>query len=207
MIHCIGNSHAHYFTQSHPASIECDKKNNLFNSYSVGPIIAYNFYEHHLPKVCNVLDNINYKDGDYIMFIVGEVDCRWHLPKMINDKNLDIENTIYECVNRYFRSIVKIKNNGYNIIVFGVHPSTNEKHSDNESEPIFGDVIYRNKISKIFNSKLKELSIKENVLYVDIFDFLKDGEFTKMEYFKDYCHLNELSLPYTIQKIKKIINE
>lgn len=113
MIHCIGNSHAHYFTQSHPGSVECNKENQLFNSYSIGPIIAYNFYEHHLPKVYKVLEKINYKQDDYILLIVGEVDCRWHLPKMIEINNLDINEAINECVDRYFKTIIELKNNSF----------------------------------------------------------------------------------------------
>ena len=70
---------------------------DIFRTYHLGPTIAYNFYEHHFPRVLDIINtsNIN-KEDDYICLVVGEVDCRWHLPLQAEkqDRNVNNYNTI-----------------------------------------------------------------------------------------------------------------
>jgi hypothetical protein len=185
MIHAIGNSHANMF-------------NNWPNFWVhwIGPTIAYNFYEHHLPHVIEYLegkrgDKGPVPKGDTVMFVVGEVDCRWHLPKQAALQNRSIEDLTKECVSRYFRSLKHVQDMGYNIIAWGAHPSTTGPHNDDPQNPVYGDCITRNKIAVQYNRWLKELSESNNMKYVSIFDYLIDENLvTKMEYFIDYCHLD-----------------
>ena len=133
MIHVIGNSHSHYFSESTDiVAHSCMKTNQYFHTYSIGAAICYNFYENHLPIVKQLLvDEIKPKKDDYVM-ICGfhEIDCRWHLPKKMSEYNLTLEYVVDECLKRYFRTFVYLKNEGYNLIVFGSHPSTTSGHND-----------------------------------------------------------------------------
>ncbi len=207
MIHCIGNSHTHYFSEStNIVGQECHKQHPYFRSYSLGPIIAYNFYEHHLENTKYIIKNvINPSKEDYIMLVNPEIDCRWHLPKKIVEAKLSMEYVVNECLERYFRTFTHLKENGVNLIVFGSHPSTTGGHNnDYPNNPVYGDCLSRNKITKYFNSELEKLCIKNNIHYLDIFDYLVDAEsgLTKMEYFRDYCHLNFVSHPYMVEQFK-----
>lgn len=208
MIFSIGNSHSHYFSESTDiVAPECHKQHPYFRSYSIGAAISYNFYENHLPRVKSLIrDTINPSKNDYIM-LCGflEIDARWHLPKKISQTGLSIEEVVDECVNRYFRAIKELKELDYNVIVFGSHPSTTGNHNDDPSNPVWGDCLTRNKITKTYNSKLEQLCIEENIHYIDIFDYLIDKEtgLTNMNYYRDYTHLNFKSHPYMIERFKE----
>lgn len=206
MIHCIGNSHAHYFSESTDiVAEECHKQNPYFRSYSIGAAISYNFFEHHLQRVKNLISNrINPNENDYILLCgFTEIDCRWHLPKRITEWSLDIETVVNECVDRYFRAIKDLKDSGYNVIVFGSHPSTTGGHNADFNNPVYGSCLFRNSITKCYNTKLEEKCLAENIHFIDIFDYLVDeNNLTKMEYFRDYCHLNFNSYEYMKEQFK-----
>ena len=197
MIYVFGNSHAHFFTNSHPADIEGRFKNEYFISYSLGPTIAYNFYEHHLQKIIDLIksNKINISSDDYILLVVGEVDCRWHLPKQAEKQKRNIQEITNECIDRFFRSHLFLKEKGLNIISWGGHPSTTSGHDDDPSNPVFADCLYRNKISKQWDSYLKYISLINSIPNISIIDDLIDENgLTKMEYFIDYCHLDHSKL-------------
>lgn len=193
MIYAIGNSHSHFFTNSHPGDAEGRLKNEYFTSYSLGPTIAYNFYEHHLEKIINLIKSkeINILAEDYILLVVGEVDCRWHLPKQIEGQKKSIEEMVKECIDRFFRTHLFLKENGYNIISWGGHPSTTSGHNDDLSSPVYKDCLYRNKISKEWDRYMKHISLSNSIPNVSIVnDLIDENGLTRMEYFNDYCHLN-----------------
>jgi hypothetical protein len=193
MIYTFGNSHSHLFTGSSPATFGVgETQNKYFTSVSLGPTIAYNFYENHYDNLLKWVNNLNVnKDHDYIMLIVGEVDCRVHLPHQINFQNRPIDEVVKECIDRFFRVYLDLKNKGYNVIGWGGHPSTTSGPSENPSEPIVGDCHYRNTISLAWNDYLELLCVNNNIPYITIIkDLIDDGYLTKMDYFMDYCHLN-----------------
>lgn len=190
MIYTIGNSHAHVFTHSKPNYKRVGYK-HPFKSISIGPTIAYNFYERHYPKVLHCVKTSNITLDDYIVLVVGEVDCRWHLPKQAVIQNKDINCIVKECVDRFFSTHLDLKSKGFKVISWGGHPSTNNGHDDNPNQPIYGDVLFRNKVTKIWDNYLKSKSDQNNIVHISIVDELlnNDGT-TKMEYYIDYCHLN-----------------
>tara|TARA_R100000697_G_scaffold104651_1_gene118190 strand:- start:27 stop:638 length:612 start_codon:yes stop_codon:yes gene_type:complete len=203
MIYSIGNSHAHVFTDSHPnqQGVWCRRDN--YNSFSLGPIIAYNFKEHHYDRMKR--DALPHVDKQSKLFIVvGEVDCRLHLPKQIEESGREMEDVVEECVDRLFKIYLLLKEDGYNIVGWGGHPSTTDgDRRDSPSEPVYGDCLTRNKITKHWDSYLKSLCEKENIEYISIVDDLIDENgLTRMEYFKDYCHLKtELAVPLIESKL------
>ena len=201
MIFVFGNSHAHVFTDTHPATFGMGNKNERFTSLSLGPTIAYNFYEHHYPTMLNWIGHLNInKEKDFIILAIGEVDCRWHLPYQAHIQNKTNEEIVKECIDRYFSVYLGLKERGYNIIGWGGHPSTTSGHNEDQNEPIFGDCLTRNKISLLWNNLLKEKCEKNNIPFVSIIeDLIDENGLTKMEYFSDYCHLNS-------NKVINIIN-
>jgi hypothetical protein len=102
MIYTFGNSHAHLFTDSKPATYGIgENKNSSFTSISLGPTIAFNFYEHHFSRLKEYLNNLQFdKDKDFIMLIIGEVDCRWHLPYQSSIQNQSNKEIVKECIDR-----------------------------------------------------------------------------------------------------------
>jgi len=204
-INAVGNSHCHFFSGSHPGDTLGGKKDKYFISYSLGPIIAYNFYENHLSKIYDIISSrkIKVTSADYILLVVGEVDCRWHLPKTSSKKEIPIESMVDECIQRFFRAVLDL-NKHHKVITWGGHPSTNAAHSENPESPIFGDVLSRNKTSLLWDSLLGEKSAKHGIPHVSILKELLNADgTTKMEYYQDYCHLKtEPLINMVIQKFK-----
>jgi hypothetical protein len=175
-------------------------QNKYFTSVSLGPTIAYNFYENHYNKLLEWVNTLNInKETDYVMVIVGEVDCRVHLPHQIISQKRPMFDVVKECIDRFFRVYIDLKNKGYNVIGWGGHPSTTSGPSENPSEPVVGDCDYRNTISLLWNDYLEKLCVKNNIPYISIIKELMDeNNLTNMNFFMDYCHLNH-------EKVKEII--
>jgi len=207
MIYCIGNSHANFFAGEHPGTTGrwTTGKEQIFSSHSIGPVIAYNFLNNHLSKVYSAISSIHNFDADkdYIMLVVGEVDCRLHLPKIIQEKKIHMETLVEECVKRFFESVLVLKNKGYNMITWGGHPSTLDPPDNNW---IFEDCSYRNKISVHFSNYLEKLSIENNIPFMSLVnDLIDENGLTKMQYFIDYCHLNtDMLIDVVCEKTKKL---
>jgi len=201
MIYVFGNSHANTFTKTSPGTIGEWNQSGKFLSFSLGPIIAYNFTDHHYPKILSILNQIDVKDSDYIFFAVGEVDHRWHLPKRASMSQLPVEVVTNECVDRFFGSFIDLKNRGYKIIGWGSHPSTVGEHNDDPGQPVFGDCLTRNLIGKTWNNRLSSLCSSSDIPFVSIFDDLVDEYgITKMEYYMDYCHLDPNKISGMLEK-------
>lgn len=194
MIHCIGNSHVSMF--SNFDYLNFNFINNNFKSYYLGPVIAYNFYEHHLPLCIDYIKTID-KMNDTICFIVGEVDCRLHLPQKADELKITDEQNVKICVDKFFETYKYLSNLGYKCLVWGTHPTTTSDHNMNDMDnPIYGSMIRRNNICILWNSYLKQLSQQYNLPYKSIYQYLvNDNNETEMKYFNDYCHLNS-SLVY-----------
>lgn len=208
IIHCIGNSHVNIFKGID--EIFGDDMLPLFKTFDTGPTIAYNFYQHHYyPKAIKyIVDNVNVKD-DYIMLIIGEVDCRWHIPKQAELQNRNITDVVIECVDRYFKCFLDLKNKGYKVIGWGGHPSTTAGHNDDIHAPVYGECVLRNKTSLLWNSYLEEKCKQHDVPFISIIHELidKDTGLTKMDYFIDYCHLkSSLVMPMVMEKLSRVVN-
>ena len=211
-IHCIGNSHAQVFSGQKTMIPEWPTLHNLdqypfFKTYRLGPTIAYNFYEHHFPKVLEILETIQIdKETEAVLLCSSEVDCRWHLPRQIQLQNDKKDHQIVaECVERYFRSFIHLKDLGYKVFAFGTHPTTTSGHCDT-GDVVFGNVEYRNRICRLFNTFLWSNCQIHGINFISIYEQLVDeNNITKMEYLMDYCHLkSEKCMPLILNAFAKL---
>jgi hypothetical protein len=208
IVHAIGNSHVNVFT-GHD-SIFGDDSIDLFKTHCIGPTIAYNFYQHYYPSVLEYVKACVDKNNDYIMLIVGEVDCRWHLPKQAQLQDTPVDVLVKDCIDRFFKCHLDLKKQGYKVIGWGGHPSTTSGHDDTPHCPVYGDCLYRNTISKTWSTCLQELCAMHDVAFISIVNDLLDDDsgLTKMEYFIDYCHLkSSMVLNLIFSKVKEIIGD
>jgi hypothetical protein len=205
MIYAIGNSHSNFFTNSSPNKRD-RVQNGLFISHPIGPVIAYNFYEHHYPKVLNILESQHLSKNDYIILVVGEMDCRVHLPKQILLQNSPVNEVVHECIDRFFRSYINLIQKEYNVICWGGHPTTNEEPNNSEDSPVIGKITLRSLISKSWDEYLNKKCKEYNIPYISVIpDLMNLDGTTKMEYFMDYCHLHTKYLPYVLNKFNNLI--
>jgi len=206
MVFVFGNSHAHFFTNSTPSKFgEGENKNEYFRSFSLGPVIAYNFIIHYFSTMINMVNQLPITQNDYVLLAIGEVDCRWHIPKQAEVQKRDPLELTRECIDRFFQAHVHLDESGYQVIGWGGHPSTTRGHDNNPSEPVYGDCLGRNKISLEWSNYLEKKCKEKNIKFVSIIkDLINVDGLTKMEYYKDYCHLNPaIYLPIVIEKFKR----
>ena len=131
MIHCIGDSHTSFFSGSNRIQPIWPKESNnkipLFRTYHIGPTLAYNLcnsgtHTNGREKLFKIIEGIN--KNDFVLLSFGEIDCRVHIAKQAYLQNKSIDDIIKECVKRYFSVILKIKDFGYKIILWGVIPTS-----------------------------------------------------------------------------------
>jgi hypothetical protein len=171
----------------------------------------YNFYWNpkYYSKVISLLNNqITVDNNSYISLLLGEIDCRVHIGKQVLLHNKNIDDVIMEVVDRYNQCLLDLKQRGYKILIFSVHPGSTFPPSENPSSPVVGDHIFRNKITQIFNECLMNKAKIHGYIFCNIYDKLMlDTDTPNMEYFMDYVHLRG-SLVRSIyeEELVKILN-
>lgn len=186
-IFALGNSHILAFVGAKPG--DSNDRRGRFIARSLGGTIAYNFFEHHYPRLLEILETEKEFDKarDYVLLVVGEVDCRLHL---VNQIKLHPERSekaiISECVERFFRCHQDLKARGYKVIGWGSHPSRVAEHLY-----VIGPYDKRLHIGRYFERSLKWRCEKEGILFKSIFNkLLLPSGLLREELYYDYCHLN-----------------
>ena len=112
VIHTFGDSHA------------CNGWGTLIEKHHLGPILAYSFGKEKLNR-CDI-SKYNVKNGDTIIFCFGEIDCRCHVHKHINE-TITYENIIDNIIENYFEAIrLNVKNSQLklkNVCIYNVVPA------------------------------------------------------------------------------------
>ncbi len=180
------------FSQSPPSAIlgtRAVSPDGRFISRVLGATIAYNFYEHHYPNLLKFLESESEfnKDKDYVLLVVGEVDCRLHLVNQIEkQKTKSKVEVVVECVDRFFRCHLDLKRQGYKVIGWGSHPS-----SVREWEWCIGPYPRRLLIARHFENRLRQRCIENGIPFKSIFEsILKPDQEPDMTKYTDDCHLD-----------------
>jgi hypothetical protein len=203
IIHCIGDSHTWQFIGKLPENLRIfDNITNYKNAFNSN-ITAFNnnitffgyrccedgAYAYNIEKRKNILDKIlsDTQSKDILMFMFGEVDCRYKIKSQMLKNNSTIEDEVNIVVTRYLDFICNYNMN-YNqkIIIWGPHP----QHTAPTHEYIdCFDSDERNKITKIFNQQLKSLAKKKNYLFISVFDILVNNPELNTFFLDDTIHI------------------
>jgi hypothetical protein len=169
VIHTVGDSHAfqHGCIEPIPSRIV---------QHHLGPVLCYSFGKEKL-KRCDIR-NFNIKNGDSIIFCLGEIDCRCHIHKHINDK-VSYQNIIDYIVDNYFEAInLNIETsqiNLKNICVYNVVPPIQiDNTPEDPTFPFLGSDEERKEYVLYFNKKLKENCKKYRYVFFDIYNHYTD---------------------------------
>lgn len=214
VIHCIGDSHASFFSGYDEIQLEWPKKSpqkySFLKSYRLGAVIAYNLCKCNTTfkgqeKLFHLL-NYHIPRHSKILLCFGWIDCAVHINKQAIIQNKSTQEITREIVDRYISVIKEIKRKGFQVMVWNVNPSALEE--SNPNFPHYGTCIERNNLTKYFNKYLKQKLIKENVLFLEIFDKLITEEgMTKGEYLIDPGHLSQKAMPFCFDELRKCFPE
>jgi hypothetical protein len=182
-IHTFGDSH------SHPNS----GWSGIINHH-LGARLCYSFGRDKL-NFCDIR-NFNIKDGDTIIFCLGEIDCRCHINKHINETTT-YEDAINNIVENYFEAIklniitsqLKLKN----VCVYNIVPHI-QKYNTNENpgQPFLGSDEERKNYVLYFNKKIKEKYNENNYIFFDIYDkYIDENGFLRKDLSDGNVHIRD----------------
>jgi len=178
-IHTIGDSHCRFALYG-------------IIQYHIGPVLCYSFGKEKLAR-CDIR-NFNIKDGDTIIFCLGEIDCRCHIHKHITETTTyqDIINNI---VDNYFEAIqlnisisqIKLKN----VCVYNVVPPIQKYNTlENPDYPYLGTDEERKQYVLYFNQKLKEKCIEKKYIFFDIYNnYIDENGFLRKDLSDGNIHI------------------
>jgi hypothetical protein len=162
-IHTIGDSHCQFGWTG------------VINHH-LGPLLCYTFGKEKLNR-CDIR-NYDIKDGDTLVFCLGEIDCRCHINKHITD-SMTYQDIINNIVENYFQTIelnisnleIKLKN----VCVYNIVPPIERYNThENPEYPYLGTDEERKNYVLYFNEKLKEKCNEKKYIFFDIYDKYAD---------------------------------
>jgi hypothetical protein len=180
-IHTIGDSHSYNGWSG-------------ITNHHLGPRLCYSFGRDKL-NFCDIR-NFNIQDGDTIIFSLGEIDCRCHINKHINEttKYEDIiDNIVYNYIEAIKLNIETSQLELKNICIYNIVPPI-EKHNthENPSQPYLGSDEERKNYVLYFNKKLKEKCSENNYIFFDIYDnYIDENGFLRKDLSDDNVHIRE----------------
>ena len=158
-IHTIGDSHS------------VNGWSSEIIKHRLGPLLCYSFGKGKLNR-CDIR-KFNIKHGDTIIFCLGEIDCRCHIHKYVNNQ-ISYQHIINIIVDNYFHAIelnvsisqIKFKN----VCVYNVVPPIRKYNTlENPQYPYLGSDEERKEYVLYFNKKLKEKCIEKRYIFFDVY--------------------------------------
>ncbi len=211
-LHCIGDSHCAFFLGYDTIPGEYPVvENSLLQKiycYRLGSALAFNCNKYGTTtkskeKIETIITNLD-PQNDMILFSFGEIDCRAHILKQCEIKNMGFEKIVEECISNYWQLITEVHQYGFKIVIWNAVYSANyEERNPNLQYPYFGTVQQRNTVTEFFNIQLKTKANKAGIIFLDISTFLIDtsSKLTIESYYFDAVHLNNRLFLTTIAKI------
>jgi len=160
--------------------------------HHLGPVLCYSFGIKNI-NICDIR-NFNIKDGDTIIFCLGEIDCRCHIHKHITDTK-SYQDIINNIIDNYFEAIeliisisqIKLKN----VCLYNVVPPIQTYNTlENPEYPYLGTDEEQKQYTLYFNKKLKEKCIEKEYIYFDIYNkYLDENGFLRKDLSDGNVHI------------------
>ena len=191
----FGNSHAWFFTGRDET---CGKRiaddvavgDGPFSVHPLGPATAYSFSTKHLKEVQRILSKHDVPKQSRVIIVLGEVDCRWHIPKKVYGEGGDAWEEVCKVADRYAHGL-RILAKDYQVIAMGVHPPVVEGHDPDY--PRWGTLQNRRTITEMFNGRLSDVSGAFRAAFFNLYWYLRDKD--PKDYYLDDIHLNQRIMP------------
>lgn len=213
MIFVFGNSNAGFFTDTDPGANDV-KIANKFTSYNANyrnsqykHVLAHKFMERYFDVLEQYVKTSNITSEDYVLLAVGEIDCRWNLPKQMREEGLPARQVVQECLdNHFFPALLKLKESGYNVIGWGNHPVTvkgHTEHHDTCGNP--DECINGNELALIWEEELSKRCKENGIVFASILrQLMDDSGNANTKYYSDQHHLHRSARPMMMDKLKEV---
>ena len=222
----IGDSHSNFFSGNEMISFQkvyqfkvnnndqiinnCNDKRKKFITFHFGPALAYNLFNYGTQSLARektefLIKNRVFSRHAKVLCCFGEIDLRVHVLKRAEQYNLDYKKIIDSIIANYLKFLLFLKNNEFDVFVWGPIPSQKDSLPLDPEFPRFGSESSRNICTEYFNSKLMEICKQNNIGFASIYKYLIIGEYeTNTEYIADGCHLSQKAWDFAKIELKKI---
>lgn len=178
-----------------------EQKIPYFCPIKIGSNTAYNSFNK-LPRIDQVLEEYQVSDNDYVFLCFGEIDIRNHIGFHVGKTYETLSEGIKICVDKYFKTILYLKNKGFNVGVYAPPASS----IGNQTPADYGDVYLRNKMTIEFNEYLKIKCNELGIVFKDISKkLMSDDGATKQNFIMDDIHLSQEAMPIIIDEFSDIL--
>ena len=169
--HTFGDSHCYF-------GWDAIKKVNGFNiiCHHIGPTLMFSVGRDGLKRLNVSEEKFQVKEGDYVCFCFGEIDCRSHVNKY---KEKGYKQVIDKMVENYFNTIDLNKKlfKNLKIVVYNVVPPVKKgRVGENKNFPFLGTDNERLIYTKYMNNKLREYCQNNNYIFIDVYKFYSDPD-------------------------------
>lgn len=182
----------HTFGDSHGSNIfsgwkDCEgiKCNHL------GPMLCYTFGN---KRGRFNIDKYKVRDNDTIIFCFGEIDCRCHIWKHINESRT-YENIIDNIIEKYVESIKRcVIKKLKNVCIYNVVPPVEKSRFLNENKyyPLLGSDEDRKNYTLYFNSCIERVCNENGWIFFDVYNkYVDERGFLKMELSDGNVHIRD----------------
>jgi len=199
MIHCIGDSHALLFKGCNTldANLYEDRVPG-FVSTNLSAHLAYNLCDPEHPMRNPILDAWHKHPADAVVFYLGEIDCRMHIPKYARASNM--LTAVEQCVERYVDGLRQMESFLCpNVAAFAPHiyPNSNEiSQSVGTWDKIMEAIL-------MFDRALHEQY--NRVASINYWLIEKKAWLKKSEYYIDANHLSVKCLEPAIAEVNRVL--
>jgi hypothetical protein len=163
-IHTFGDSHAHNGWDGLPR----------VSPHWLGPKLCFSAGRDGI----DIKTGYDIREGDVLIFAYGEIDCRCHIHKHI-DENNTYQQIIDTIVSNYFVKIKEAASNFPNVRVgvYNVVPAVRKDQVwQNSDYPHLGTDEERKQYVLYFNGKLKETCASYGYIFVDVYNHYIDQD-------------------------------
>ena len=180
-----------------------EQKIPYFCPIKIGSNTAYNSYSK-LPRIEQAIKEYNITDNDYIFLCFGEIDIRNHIGINSEKQGISIAESISMCVDKYMKTILYLNERYKNVGVYAP-PASSIGWPETYG---YKDVKFRNDMTFLFNTYLKEMCQRNKILVKDIsYKMLHFDGTTKQEFIMDDIHLSQQTMPLLMEEFSDVICE
>lgn len=172
--------------------------------HHIGSRLMYRFGR----GIFSILDLRDYKDicdGDYVCFCFGEIDCRCHIFKHINNEKT-YKQIIEQLVCNYFKAIKENINNfkDLKVCVYNIVPMVMKSTIiQNKSFPCLGEDEDRKNYAIYMNKLLKEKCMEYKYYFIDVYNkYCDEKGYLNKKYSDNNVHIqNNIFIRDEVEKI------
>lgn len=215
-IHCIGDSHVSFFSGTDRLVPVWPERSvdrlPFFRTYRVGPALAWNLGRLETTargrEQTEEILRTAVPPGAPVLFLFGEIDCRYHLLKQAEKQGREVSELARECAEAYFHAAVAMAGaNRTGSVFFCTPPASSTKRMEGPCEafPTTGSCVERNRVTGWFVERLGALCEEAGIPFVNLYSPVvgrKTGR-TLSRYYRDEVHLAQRAMPLALAALRR----